>query len=180
MAYMRLNTTHQWWTKSRHWTHMFLVNLSSACILQVEWFYLEVNSPHFKSAWMSKGHLSTWTCIGKRKTKAMVCPMIHYFPVVFHNSWLHTFFLASHWGFFGKSMAALLHPAALVSKSPRSFRLLERFQSWRLWLWTSLWKSALGTIRDWQAAGKPSWLISEINSYFLKTTFLNRCGKNQI
>lgn len=140
MAYMRLNTTHQWWTKSRHWTHMFLVNLFSACILQVELFYLEVTSPHFKSAWMSKGHLSTWTCIDKSKTKAMACQMIHYFPIVFQNSWLRTFFLASHWGFFGKSMAALLHPEALVSISPRSFRLLEWFQSWRLRLWTSLWK----------------------------------------
>lgn len=39
------------------------------------------------------------------------------------------FFLASHWGFFGKSAAAVLHPAALVSKSPGSFKLLERFQS---------------------------------------------------
>lgn len=95
MAFMRLSTTHQWWTKSRHWTHMFLVNLFSACILQVEWYFLEVNSPHCKSAWMSKGHLSTWTWIGKRKTKAMVCPMIHYFPIVFQilgvalSSWLH-------------------------------------------------------------------------------------------
>lgn len=31
---------------------------------------------------------------------------------------------------------------------------------------------ALGTIRDWQAVGKPTWLISEINSSFLKTTLL--------
>lgn len=140
MAYMRLNTPHWWWTKSRHWTHMFLVIILSACILKVEWFHLDVNSPCFKSAWMSKGHLSTWTCIGKRKTKATVWTMFCYFPIVFQNSWLHTFFLASHWGFFGKRMATLLHPAALVSKSPGSFRLLEWFQSWRLCLWTSLWK----------------------------------------
>lgn len=156
MAYMRLNTMYQWWTKSRHWTLMFLVNLFPACILQVEWFYLEINSPHFKFACMSKGHLSTWTCIGKRKTKAMVCPMIHYFPLVLQNSWLCTFFLTSQRGFFGKSMAAVLHPAALVSKSPGSFRLLEWFQSWRMWLWTSLWKCLYaihwelsGTSRQW-------------------------------
>lgn len=151
MAYMRLNTTHQWWTKNRHWIQMFLVNLFSACISQVEWFYLEVNSPHFKSAWMSKGHLSTWTSISKRKTKAMVCPVIHYFPLVLQNSWLCTFFLASRWGFFGKSMAAVLHPAALVSKSPGSFRLLEWFQSWWMWLWTSLWKCLYAT--RWELSG---------------------------
>lgn len=132
MASMRLNTTHQWWTKSRHWTHMFLVNLFSACILQVEWFDLKVNSPHFKSAWMSKGHLSTWTCIGKRKTKAMVCPMIHCFPIVFQNSWLCTFFLASHWGFFGKSMAALLHPAAKAGVQQKLWwaKALEALGRW--------------------------------------------------
>lgn len=154
MAFMRLSTTHQWWTKSRHWTHMFLVNLFSACILQVEWFFLEVSSPHFKSAWMSKGHLSTWTWIGKRKTKAMVCPMIHYFPIVFQNSWHRTFFLASHWGFFGKSTAAVLHPAALASKSPGSFRLLEWFQSWQMWLWTSLWKCLYATHWDLSETGR--------------------------
>lgn len=123
----------------------------SLYITKVELFYLEVNSPHFKSAWMSKGHLSTWTCISKRKTKAMVCQMIHYFPTVFQNSWLHTFFLASRWGFFGKSMAAVLHSAALVSKSPGSFRLLEWFQSWWMWLWTSLWKCLYTT--HWELSG---------------------------
>lgn len=123
-------------------------------ITKVESFYLEVNSPHF-FAWMSKGHPSTWTCIGKRKTKAMVCQMIHYFLIVFQNSWLHTFILASLWGFFGKSTAAVLHPAALVSKSPGSFRLLEWFQSWRMWLWTSLWKCLYATHWElsWRLAG---------------------------
>lgn len=149
---MRLNTMHQWWTKSRHcWTHMFPVNLFPACILQVEWFHLEVNSLHFKFAWMSKGHLSTWTCIGKMKTKAMACPVIHYFPLVLQNSWLCTFFLASCWGFFGKSMAAVLYPAALVSKSPGSFGLLEWFQNWQMWLWTSPWKCLYAT--HWELSG---------------------------
>lgn len=169
---MRLNTTHQWWTKSRHWTHMFPVNLFPACILQVEWFHLEVNSPHFKFAWMSKGHLSTWTCISKMKTKAMVCPVIHCFLLVLQNSWLL-------WQKHGCSAA----PCSSGEQKP-----------WKLWAAgvvskltnVALNKSVkmsvcytLGTIRDWQAVGKPTWLISDINSNFLKTTLLNRWGKNQ-
>lgn len=92
-------------------------------------------------------NLSTWTRVGKRKNKATVWVMRHYFPIAFQNSsWLRT----------EASLAKArlqCSPRSSGEQSPGSFRLPERFQSW-LWLSRSLCKqlypTALEAIGDWQ------------------------------
>lgn len=96
------------------------------------------------------------------------------------------FFLASRWGSFGKSAAAVLHPTALVSKSPGSFKLLEWFSklmtvALKKFVQTAV-RYSTGSYRRPANGWKPMWLTSEINSNFLKITLLNRCGmsRNQV